>query len=88
MPLPVNHDKVIHMSQTIHDFFLMRQASLYNSNRCTVLFKNYITVRIIPHFMRENFMEYLHQQIHDFLSSINFITFVRLYTKLYLTVTL
>lgn len=36
----------------------------------------------------ENFTEYLHQQINDFLSSINFITFVRLYIKLYLTVTL
>ena len=33
-------------------------------------------------------MEYLHQQIHDFLSSINVITFVHLYIKLYLTVTL
>ena len=36
----------------------------------------------------EKFTEYLHQQINDFLSSINFITFVRLYIKLYLTVTL
>lgn len=32
MLLPVIHDKVIHMSETIHDFFLMRQASLYNSD--------------------------------------------------------